>query len=230
MKNRDKLIRDAEKINVFLDVFHVKQFEKYEEILLEWNEKINLTTITDEDEIITKHFVDSLYCAKYMSGNEKIIDIGTGAGFPGIPLKIIFSNINLTLLDSLNKRCIYLKDVAEKLKMENVDIVHGRAEELGKDIKYREKFDIITARAVANMKVLSEYCIPFAKVGGKFICMKGSEYKDELNDARAQIGTLGGKVTDIEEIVLPDSDIKHSIIVIEKVRETPREFPRRKIK
>ena len=167
---------------------------------------------------------------KYINKNDEIIDVGTGAGFPGLPIKIVSHETSLTLLDSLNKRITYLNDVIDKLQLNDVQTIHGRAEEFGVKPEYREMFDIVTARAVANMKVLVEYCLPFVKVGGKFICMKGSEYKDELEDARAHIRNLGGKVKDIEEIILPGTDIKHTIVIIEKVNVTPKSFPRRKIK
>ena len=230
MKNKDKLKKDAEEIGVLLDDIEIKRFEEYQDLLLEWNEKINLTAITDENDIITKHFVDSLYCLKYIKDGDKIIDVGTGAGFPGIPIKIVSHETEITLLDSLNKRIIYLEDVINKLELKNITAIHGRAEEFGIKPEFREKYDIVTARAVANMKVLSEYCIPFLKMGGKFICMKGSEYKEELNEASSHIETLGGKVSSIEEVILPDSDIKHTIIIIEKIKSTPKGFPRRKIK
>jgi len=229
MNNKEKLVCDAKEIGVELNEFHVKQFEKYQELLLEWNEKINLTAITEENDIITKHFIDSLYCLKYINVNDKVLDVGTGAGFPGIPIKIVSHETKVTLLDSLNKRIVYLNDVISKLGLKNVEAIHGRAEELGVENEYREQFDIVTARAVANMKVLSEYCLPFVKVNGKFVCMKGSEYKEELEAAKAHIGNLGGKITDVKEIVLPGTDIKHTIIVIEKTKETPKTFPRRKI-
>jgi len=230
MNNKEKLIQDSKEIGVELNEFHVKQFEKYQELLLNWNEKINLTAITEENDIITKHFVDSLYCLKYIKENDKIIDVGTGAGFPGVPIKIVSHETSLTLLDSLNKRIVYLNDVIENLELKNVETIHGRAEELGIKPEYREKFDVVTARAVANMKVLVEYCLPFAKVGGKFICMKGSEYRDELEEAKAHIGNLGGKISDVCEVILPGTDIKHTIIIIEKINNTPKNFPRRKIK
>ena len=229
MKNKEKLVCDAENIGVKLEEFHVKQFEKYQELLLEWNEKINLTAITEEDDIITKHFIDSLYCLKYINPNDRIIDVGTGAGFPGIPIKIVSRETKVTLLDSLNKRVVYLNDVIERLELKNIEALHGRAEEFGIKPEYREQYDVVTARAVANMKVISEYCLPFVKVGGKFVCMKGSEYKEELEEAKAHIGNLGGKILDIEEIILPGTDIKHTIIIIEKVKETSKSFPRRKI-
>lgn len=230
MNNKEKLIRDAKKIGVELNEFHVKQFEKYQELLLEWNEKINLTAITEEDDIITKHFIDSLYCLEYIKSKDKVIDVGTGAGFPGVPIKIVSHETSITLLDSLNKRITYLNDVIEKLNLENIQAIHGRAEEYGTNSEYRECFDVVTARAVANMKILVEYCIPFVKIGGKFICMKGSDYKEELETAKTHIGNLGGRVTLIKEIVLPETDIKHTIIVIEKIKSTPKNFPRRKIK
>lgn len=230
MNNSQKLINDAKNIGLELNMFHVKQFEKYQELLLEWNEKINLTAITEEDDIITKHFIDSLTWLKYIKGDEKIVDVGTGAGFPGIPVKIVSRETKVTLVDSLNKRINYLNDVIEKLGLGNMETIHARAEELGQNEKYREKFDIATARAVANLKVLVEYCLPFVKVGGKFVCMKGSEYKEEVEEAKAHIGNLGGKITKIEEIILPETDIKHTIIIIEKVNSTPKSFPRRKIK
>ena len=230
MKNKDKFKTGAEAIGVLLNDDEVKMFEEYQELLLEWNEKINLTAITDENDIITKHFVDSLYCLKYIKDGDKIIDVGTGAGFPGIPIKLVSHETEITLLDSLNKRIIYLEDVINKLGLEKITAIHGRAEEFGIKPEFREKYDIVTARAVANMKVLSEYCIPFLKVGGKFICMKGSDYKEELNDAKSHIETLGGKIVEINEVVLPDSDIKHTIIIIEKIKSTPKGFPRKKIK
>ncbi len=229
MNNKEKLIKDAASIGVNLTEFHVKQFEEYQAIMLDWNEKINLTAITEEDDIITKHFIDSLYCLEYIKANDKIIDVGTGAGFPGIPLKIVSRETNVTLLDSLNKRIVYLNDVINKLKLEKIEAIHGRAEEFGIKPEYREKYDVVTARAVANLFVLSEYCLPFAKVGGRFICMKGPTYKEELNEAEKHISELGGRISSINEVVLPDSDIKHTIIVIEKIQNTPKKFPRRKI-
>lgn len=230
MQNKDLLIDKASKIGIELDLFHVKQFEKYQELLLEWNEKINLTAITEENEIIDKHFVDSLVCAKYINDSDKIIDIGSGAGFPGIPVKIVRPNTKMTLLDSLNKRIVYLNDVIEKLELNDIEAIHGRAEEYGRNANYREKYDIVTARAVANLKVLSEYCLPFIRVGGRFICMKGSEYQSEIDEAKEQIGLLGCKICDVAEIILPGTDIKHSIIVIEKVKNTDKKYPRNKIK
>lgn len=230
MNITEKLVEDAKNIGIELKLFHVKQFEEFKKLLLEWNEKINLTAITEGSDIISKHFIDSLTCMKYIKSNDKIIDVGTGAGFPGVPIKIVSRETKITLLDSLNKRLVYLNDVIEKLELSGIETIHSRAEELGNNKDYREKYDIAVARAVANLKVLSEYCIPFVRVGGKFICMKGSEYETELSEAKAQIEALGGKVTNVEEIVLPNTDIKHTIIIIEKIKSTPKNFPRRKIK
>lgn len=229
MNNKEKLVSDALAMGVTLEEFHVKQFEKYQELLLSWNEKINLTAITEEDDIITKHFIDSLYCLKYIKEKDKVIDVGTGAGFPGIPIKIVSYETNVTLLDSLNKRIVYLNDVIDNLGLTNIEAIHGRAEEFGIKPEFREKYDIVTARAVANLFVLSEYCLPFVKVGGKFICMKGSTYKEELEEAKKHIEELGGKVISVEEVTLPGSDINHTIIVIEKVQSTPKKFPRKKV-
>lgn len=229
MNNKEKLINDAKSIGVELTEFHVKQFEEYQDIMLDWNEKINLTAITEEDDIITKHFIDSLYCLEYIKPGDKVIDIGTGAGFPGVPIKIVSRETKVTLLDSLNKRIVYLNDVIDKLKLKNIEAIHGRAEEFGVKPEYREEYDVVTARAVANLTVLSEYCLPFAKVNGVFVCMKGSEYKDELQEARGHIEELGGKVINVQEVILPNSDINHTIIVIKKVHSTPKKFPRRKV-
>lgn len=230
MQNKEQLVEKAHKIGIDLDLFHVEQFEKYQDLLLEWNEKINLTAITEEEEILNKHFIDSLTCATYINDNDKVIDIGSGAGFPGIPIKIVRPNSKFTLLDSLNKRIVYLNDVIEKLGLLNIEAIHGRAEEFGRNVAYREKYDVVTARAVANLKVLSEYCLPFIKVGGRFVCMKGSEYQAEIADAKEHIKLLGCEIREVKEIVLPDTDIMHSIIVIEKVRNTDKKFPRNKIK
>jgi len=230
MQNKKLFVEKAHKIGVDLDLFHVEQFEKYQDLLLEWNEKINLTAITEEEEILNKHFVDSLTCAAYINDTDRVIDIGSGAGFPGIPIKIVRPNAKITLLDSLNKRIVYLNDVIEKLGLLNIEAIHGRAEEFGRNVAYRETYDVVTARAVANLKVLSEYCLPFIKVGGRFVCMKGSEYQAEIDEAKAHIKLLGCEIREVREIVLPGTDIVHSIIVIEKVRNTDKKYPRNKIK
>jgi len=206
----------------------IDKFFVYSSLLKEWNEKMNLTAITDDDGISVKHFLDSLSpLGLIKNGSDlKIIDIGTGAGFPGLPLKIMREDLSLTLLDSLNKRIIFLNEVTEKLGLENVEALHGRAEDFGKNQKYREKYDYAFSRAVASLKVLSEYCLPFVKTGGFFIALKSSEIEEELSEAKAMIGSLGGKITEIKEIEIPCSDLKRKIVVIEKVKATPKEFPR----
>jgi 16S rRNA (guanine527-N7)-methyltransferase len=228
--NNKQLLRDlAKQINIELTDEQIDKFEKYQDLLLDWNEKINLTAITKEDDVIVKHFVDSLTILKYFRNNDKIIDVGTGAGFPGIPLKIADETLKVTLLDSLNKRINYLNDVIEKLSLNNVETIHGRAEELSRNSKYREQYDVVTARAVANLKTLSEYCIPFVKMNGYFVCMKGSNIEEEMSTAREHIELLGGKIEKIEEIVLPNTDMKRNIIIIKKVKNTDKKYPRKKI-
>lgn len=210
------------KINNFQD----NQFNEYMDLLLEWNKKINLTAITEKDEIVLKHFIDSLTIKKYIKSNSKVLDVGTGAGFPGIPLKIYDNSLDITLLDSLNKRINFLNDVIKKLNLEGIRAIHGRAEDIGKDQKYREKYAVVTSRAVANLSVLLEYMMPFVKVNGVCICMKGNNVDDELKNAKNAIKLLGGKIDKIDEIILPDSNIKRTIVIIKKVRETTNKYPR----
>lgn len=203
------------------------QFEKYMRLLVEWNEKVNLTAITEHDDIILKHFVDSLTIEKYINNGASVIDVGTGAGFPGIPLKIYNESLDVTLLDSLNKRINFLNEVIKELDLEKIKTIHLRAEDGGKDKMLREKFDVATSRAVANLSTLSEYLLPFVKVGGEAICMKGPNVEDELKDAKKAIKILGGEVEKNEKIVLPNSDIERNIIIIKKVKPTPKSFPRK---
>lgn len=203
------------------------QFEKYMKLLVEWNEKVNLTAITEHDDIILKHFVDSLTIEKYINNGSSVIDVGTGAGFPGIPLKIYNESLDVTLLDSLNKRINFLNEVIKELDLEKIKTIHLRAEDGGKDEMLREKFDVATSRAVANLSTLSEYLLPFVKVGGEAICMKGPNVEDELKDAKKAIKILGGEVEKNEKIVLPNSDIERNIIIIKKVKPTPKSFPRK---
>lgn len=207
-----------------------KSFEQYAEMLCEWNEKINLTAITDPEGIAVKHFYDSLYpfviCEpKY---GEKLIDVGTGAGFPSIPLKIYRSDIQITLLDSLNKRIKFLNEVSDKLALE-AECIHGRAEELGRYIKdgnlNRENYDIAAARAVAELRELCEYCLPFVKIGGTFYVLKGKNADEELNNAQTAIKVLGGKTERVEKYSLPNGD-ERTLILIRKIKETPNKYPR----
>lgn len=210
-----------------LSVKTSEELEKYKELLLEWNEKINITRITEEDEVYVKHFLDSLslFKTKYLEGEKSLIDIGTGGGFPGLAVKIYNKNLDVTLLDSLNKRLIFLDEVIKELKLDKVSTIHGRAEELGRNSEFREKYDIATSRAVANLSTLLEYDLPFVKVGGYFISMKGPEYVEEVKNAKNALKTLGGQIEEIVEIKLP-MDITHYLIVIKKVKETPSKYPR----
>ena len=222
-----KLKSELNDLNLMFHEKQLDQFYNYMNILLEENEKINLTAITDPEEIITKHFIDSLTIYKYIGNASKIIDIGTGAGFPGIPLKIINPNLNITLVDSLNKRINFINKVKNYLNLTNIDVIHARAEELAKQIKYREKHDIATSRAVASLNVLLEYLMPYVKIGGKCICMKGSNIDDELKESKKAIQILGGEIEKIEEITLPNTDIKRNIIIIKKEKQTPNSYPRK---
>lgn len=206
----------------------MNKFDIYQNLLIEWNEKMNLTAITEPTEIKIKHFEDSLTCLKsgYIYDGDKIIDVGTGAGFPGLPIKLDNDSIKLTLMDSLNKRLIFLKEVLDQTNT-IAEVVHMRAEDGGRDDKYREKFDVAVSRAVANLSVLCEYCLPFVKVGGYFLAMKSKDYEDELKNAEDLISRLGGKVCEVQMHTLSDTDITHSIIVIKKVKSTPNTYPRK---
>ena len=217
----------SKKIGIVLEEEQIEQFYQYEKLLLIWNEKINLTAITKPEEIILKHFIDSMTIAKYIGANKKLIDVGTGAGFPGIPLKIIRKDIQITLLDSLNKRVQFLNEIIKQLKLEEIETVHGRVEEFGKNKKYREKFDYATSRAVANLTTLSEYLLPLVKIEGKCICMKGSTVKEEIDQSQKAIAILGGKIEEIEAFQLPESDIDRHIVLLRKIKQTPAKYPRK---
>lgn len=217
----------GEKIDIKFTEEQLNQFYEYMNLLLEWNEKINLTAITDPNEVILKHFIDSLTINKYIKENSTLADVGTGAGFPGIPLKIVRPDLKITLVDSLNKRINFLNEVINKLNLVNIETVHSRIEDFGKDKKYRESFDFVTARAVANLAVLSEYLLPIAKVGGQCVCMKGSSVEEELSNGKNAIKVLGGKIKNIDEFVLPDSDMSRNVIIIDKIKNTPNKYPRK---
>ena len=196
-------------------------------MLQEWNKKINLTAITEPQEILSKHFIDSLTIVPYIKESYQILDIGTGAGFPGIPLKIIYENAQITLLDALNKRIHFLQTVIQELQLTNVQAVHGRAEEYSKQEKVRESYDIVTSRAVARLNVLLEYMLPFTKVGGKCICMKSVKIEEELEESKKAIEILGGEFEKIDTILLPETDITRDIVIIRKVKNTPSKYPRK---
>ncbi len=219
--------RYLEKIQIDIEKEKIEKFYKYMNILLEWNKNINLTAITNPEEIILKHFIDSLTIERYINRSESIIDIGTGAGFPGIPLKIFREDITVTLVDSLNKRIKFLEYVIDKLNLKNIQAIHGRAEELGKNKNYREKYDIATSRAVANLSTLSEYLIPFIKINGRCICMKGPDVEEEIKNGKNAIKVLGGKIIKNDFLTLPNSDIKRNIITIKKLEKTPIKYPRK---
>lgn len=224
---KEKMILNVDKLGITLSEIQLKQFYNYMNLLIEWNKKINLTAITEPNEIILKHFVDSLTISKYISDGTRVVDVGTGAGFPGIPLKIYRQDIEITLLDSLQKRINFLDEVIRELNLEKIETVHSRVEDFGKDKKYREKFDIATSRAVANLATLSEYLLPLVKVGGKAISMKGSLIEEELELSKNAIKILGGKVEKVDEFDLPNSDISRNIILINKIKETPNKYPRK---
>ena len=215
------------KIDINLSENQLKQYYNYMNLLIEWNEKINLTAITEPKEIILKHFIDSLTINKYIEDNSKVIDVGTGAGFPGIPLSINNQNVEITLLDSLNKRIIFLDEVIKDLELKNIDTIHSRVEDFGKNKKEREKYDIAVSRAVAPLNVLLEYLLPLVKVGGTCICMKGPNVSHETEEAKYAIEVLGGNIEKVEKIILPESDNERNIIIVKKVKETPIKYPRK---
>ncbi len=205
----------------------VDQFDLYRELLKEWNQKINLTAIEEDKEIVLKHFIDSLSIMPYLNNDSvRLIDVGTGAGFPGIPLKICADNIEVTLLDSLEKRIKFLNEIISSLKLSGIRAVHSRAEDAGTGKTFREKYDICVARAVANLPVLLEYCLPFVKINGIFIAMKGSS-TEEFDKCEKALDILGGKIEKIDKLLLPDSNIERNVIVVRKFRQTPTKYPRK---
>lgn len=221
--------KSLQEFDVVLSEKQVKQFLKYYELLVEWNSFMNLTAITDYDEVIQKHFVDSLSLIKAYNISKSInmIDIGTGAGFPGVPLKIAFPNLKVTLLDSLNKRVKFLKKVIDQLGLTDIEAIHGRAEDFAKPELLREKYDLCVSRAVANLSTLSELCLPFVKPGGKFISYKSEKISEEMRSAEFAIQTLGGMVEKQVEFQIPYSDIYRNLFVIEKIKATPKKYPRK---
>jgi|SRR3712207_579548 len=225
-----ELLREGLKnYNIDCDDTMLRRFETYREILVDFNKHMNLTGITEQRQVYIKHFLDSVAIFKYgyFSGKLSVIDVGTGAGFPGLPLKIANPDIELTLLDSLNKRINFLKEVGDSIGFYDIDYVHGRAEDIGQNNLYREKFDIATARAVANLPILLELCVPFVRIGGFFICLKGPNVVKELEESENAINTLGVKLVEHIEVDLPDEELKHTILVFKKIEKTPGKYPRR---
>ena len=218
-----------EKENITLNAEQMKQFDQYLALLQEWNEKVNLTAITEEKEVYLKHFYDSATLAQHINFEDKVIklcDVGSGAGFPSIPLKIMFPNIEVTIVDSLKKRINFLEILVDELGLDNVHLFHARAEDFGQDKAHRNKYDVVTARAVANLSVLAEFCLPITKIGGTFAAMKGSKALEELNDSKKAIKTLGGKTQDVASFELPYDAGERNVILIEKERKTPGKYPR----
>ena len=225
----EQLKKKGEMLEISLSEEQLQQFFTYYEMLVEKNKVMNLTAITEKEEVIDKHFIDSISLNKAMDVTKplKILDLGTGAGFPGIPLKIAYPNLELTLLDSLNKRIKFLDEVIEALSLEGIVTIHGRAEDYAKQASYREQFDICVSRAVANLATLSEYCLPYVKEGGCFISYKSGSVEEELEQSKKAIFELGGKVKEVIAFTLPETDIERTFVVIEKVRKTPKKYPRK---
>lgn len=224
----DRLRYLLSKWNIELSAYQLEQFDKYYDLLISWNEKMNLTAITDRTEVIEKHFFDSIALASFSDiDGKRILDMGSGAGFPGIPLKIVYPDSNIVLIDSLAKRVNFLNTVINDLCLKNIVAVHGRAEDYARNSEYREKFDVVTSRAVANLSVLSEYCIPYVKVGGMFAPYKSSNISEEVDAAINAIDILGGKLIEVKEYNLPETDYARSIVYIKKVRNCSKKYPRK---
>lgn len=226
--NKERVADACVKLNLTLEDKQYEQFIKYYELLIEWNQVMNLTAITEFGEVLTKHFIDSLSLANEIDLKKdlSIIDVGTGAGFPGIPLKIVYPSLNIVLLDSLNKRIKFLDAVINQLGLKGIKAVHGRAEEFGRNNEYREQFDLCLSRAVANLATLSEYCVPFIKMGGYFISYKSGEAEEEIENSKNAVKLLGGKIDTVKTFILPDTDISRSFVFIKKELETSKKYPR----
>ena len=225
--NVEYFLDELGKLNISLSEMQINQFIRFYEMLIEKNKVMNLTAITEFDEVIDKHFLDSLNLFRLIDLNseKRILDLGTGAGFPGIPLKIAFPKIKITLVDSLNKRVMFLNDVVNQLGLEDVECVHARAEDLAKKKEYREEYDICVSRAVANLSTLSEYCIPFVKVGGNFISYKSGDCDEEISFSKAAIKKLGARISKVENFEI--KDMGRSFVVIDKISSTPSKYPRK---
>lgn len=218
-----------EEKGISLSSQQLHQFERYYELLVEWNEKMNLTAITEKEDVYLKHFYDSVSAAFYVDFQEvqSLCDVGAGAGFPSIPLKICFPHLHISIVDSLNKRITFLNHLSDELGLENTNFYHDRAETFGKNKAHREKYDMVTARAVARMSVLSELCLPLVKKGGSFVAMKASNVNEELSNAKKAIGTLGGQTDKMYSFLLPEEESERNIVKINKVKETPNKYPRK---
>lgn len=227
MNEYREIEKSFQKLNIILTDKQINQFVRYYELLMEKNKVMNLTAITEFCDVVSKHFIDSLMICKVTEPKGKLIDIGTGAGFPGIPLKIVYPDLKMVLLDSLNKRVQFLNEVIRELGLNDIDAIHGRAEDFARNELYREQSDICVSRAVANLSSLAEYCIPFLKKGGFFAAYKSGNIQEELEAAKKAIYILGGKLENKVEVQLPDTDISRCILQIRKIKETPKRFPRK---
>lgn len=222
--------QELAKIGIDLSDTQMKQFHRYYELLVEWNEKINLTAITNLEDVYLKHFYDSITLAislDFKNENYSLCDVGSGAGFPSIPIRIVYPNLNISIVDSLNKRIKFLTLLCEELHLDNVNLYHDRAETFGQNKAHRETYDLVTARAVARLNVLSELCIPLVKKGGKFLALKAAKSEEEVIESKKSIAILGGKLVEEVEIILPFNEDKRYVVVIEKKKETPKKYPRK---
>lgn len=222
----EKMLADSE---ILLSDRQLMQFDRFYELLIEWNKVMNLTGITEYEEVVLKHYIDSIIVTKYFdfSNISRVIDVGTGAGFPGIPLKILLPDVQFDLLDSLNKRINFLNTVIDECDLSGINAVHARAEDYARNKENREAYDLCVSRAVSNLATLSEYCLPFVAAGGHFISYKAGNMEDELKDAQNAIKLLGGKVSEVVNITLPNSDIERTFVIIEKIKNTSGKFPRK---
>ncbi len=227
--NEEQFVQALKEQGIELSEKQIQQFHTYFETLVEWNEKMNLTAITDQPSVYLKHFYDSISAAFYIDFNkvQTLCDVGAGAGFPSIPIKICFPHLHITIVDSLNKRIQFLNHLSNMLQLEHVNFVHSRAEDFGQQVAYREQFDIVTARAVARLSVLSELCIPLIKTGGQFVAMKAASGEEELQDAKKAIATLGTKLVEKYEFLLPIENSERTIYVFDKIKNTPKKYPRK---
>lgn len=222
---QDKL----EMLSVEVDRKKIDQFNQFYDLIVEWNKVMNLTAITDYKDVVEKHFLDSLSVERILKLDDikAVMDVGTGAGFPGMPLKIIYPDLKITLLDSLNKRVRFLNEVIRQLELKNIDAIHGRAEDIGKNENYREKYDLCVSRAVANLATLSEYCMPFVKVGGVFVSYKSGDIDEEVLKSKKAISLFGGKIDEVVKFQLPGTDINRAFVKIKKIKGTPKKYPRK---
>lgn len=225
----DKFYAGLKKLGLECSEKQINQFLTFYEMVIEKNKVMNLTAITEFQDVVEKHFLDSLSLTETINLNQKIkvLDLGTGAGFPGIPLKIVFPELEIVLMDSLNKRILFLKEVLEELELSDITAVHGRAEEMAVKPEYRETFDLCVSRAVANLSSLSEYCIPFVKIGGNFVSYKSGDSEEEISQAKKAISVLGGKIIKVQKFTLPGTDVSRTLVQIEKQKRTPKSYPRK---